>query len=269
MAVSVNKNTRELSDRVAVVTGASRGIGKAIAVALAEQGAAVGICARDERLLQATADEITGSGGRCVAIPCDVRSEESVHGFFKTMQAELGQTDILVNNAGVYRTEAVEDHSLPVWHEVIETNLTGTLLFCRSVISQMKAKAWGRIINISSVSGRTGEIWGSAYSASKFGMIGLTQSLALEIAKHGVTVNAVCPGWVETEMSQEQLRDSEWCKLNGMDPNEAAQNACFSVPQERFIDPREVADLVCYLSSHAARGITGQSINVCGGLSLN
>lgn len=269
MNATVNEKTQGLRGKVAIVTGASRGIGKAIACELARQGALVAVCARNDSLLQAAKIEIELHGNQVFASACDVRDPASVETFIHNLNvANGGRIDILVNNAGIYRTEAVEQHSLDVWSEVIDTNLTGSMLFCRAVLKTMIEQKSGRIINISSVSGRTGEIWGSAYSASKFGLIGFTQSLALETAKHGITVNAVCPGWVATEMSAEQLQDPDWCKLNLMEPQDAMANACFAVPQNRFIEADEVADLVAYLASDSARGITGQSINICGGLSL-
>jgi NAD(P)-dependent dehydrogenase (short-subunit alcohol dehydrogenase family) len=266
---SVNDSTQGLHGRVAVVTGGSRGIGKAIALELANRGAGVAICARNEHLLSNTRKDLEKAGARVFAQVCDVRNEQSVSEFVERVKHALtGRIDILVNNAGVYRTEPVEQHSLEIWSEVLETNLTGSMLFCRAVLSGMIQQNWGRIINISSVSGRTGEIWGSAYSASKFGLIGFTQSLALETATKGLTVNAVCPGWVATEMSRTQLEDPNWCKLNSMEAKDAQDTACFAVPQNRFIEPDEVASLVAYLASESARGITGQSINICGGLSL-
>lgn len=258
----------DTATRTALVTGGSRGIGKAIAIQLARQGLSVAICARNAQPLDAVAEELKRLGARALSGCCDVRDETAVSQFVDKVNATFGSVDVLVNNAGIYRTEPVKEHSLAVWNEVVETNLTGSLLFSRAVLGGMVQRRWGRIINISSVSGRTGEIWGSAYSASKFGLIGFTQSLALETARNGVTVNAVCPGWVATEMTKEQLEDPNWCKLNSMDTNDAIANACFAVPQNRFIEPDEVAGLVAFLVSDTARGITGQSINICGGLSL-
>jgi 3-hydroxybutyrate dehydrogenase len=265
---SVNERTHPLKGRVAIVTGASRGLGKAIALELARQGAILGVCARSAEKLSLTQAEIKQAGSPCLAATCDVRNESDITAFVNYIKSHFGGVDILVNNAGVYKTEPVATHSLSAWQEVLNINLTGAMLFCRSVLPIMQNKQWGRIINISSVSGRTGEIWGSAYSASKFGMIGLTQSLALEVAQKGITVNAVCPGWVFTDMTREQLNDPEWNKRNATDPKEALSNACFAVPQNRFIEPDEVAGLVAYLAGDAARGITGQAINICGGLSL-
>lgn len=266
---TVNELTQTLDGRVAIITGASRGIGKAIAIELGRRGAAVAICARTQEALEAISGELQGMQIPFLAQPCDVRNAGSVADFVNsTLERFNGRLDIVVNNAGIYKTSPVENHPLGLWTEVIETNLTGAMLFCRAVLPAMKSRNFGRIINIASISGRTGEIWASAYSASKFAMIGLTQSLALETARHGITVNAVCPGWVATEMSKQQLEDENWCKLNSMSPESAASNACFAVPQNRFIEPEEVAHLVAYLAHEQARGITGQSINICGGLSL-
>lgn len=265
---TVNEKTHPLKGRVAIVTGASRGLGKSIAIELARQGAILGVCARSAEQLSAAQAEIKQLGAPCLAATCDVRSEADISAFVMYIKSHFGSVDILVNNAGVYKTEPVESQSLEVWRDVIDTNLTGGMLFCRAVIGTMAAQQWGRIINISSVSGRVGEIWGSAYSASKFGLIGLTQSLALEVARQGVTVNAVCPGWIATDMSREQMQDPEWCKKNGLDPQDAATNVCFGIPQNRFIEPQEVASLVAFLATDSARGITGQAINICGGLSL-
>ena len=264
----VNEKTHALKGRVAIVTGASRGLGKAIALELARQGAILGVCARSAEQLSTAQSEIKHLGTQCLAATCDVRSEADIAAFVMYIKSHFGSVDILVNNAGVYKTEPLENHSLDLWRDVLETNLTGAMLFCRAVLASMGAQQWGRIINISSVSGRVGEIWGGAYSASKFGLIGLTQSMALEVAKKGITVNAVCPGWIATDMTREQLSDPEWCQLNGIDPKDSQANACFGVPQNRFIEPEEVASLVAYLASDAARGITGQAINICGGLSL-
>jgi NAD(P)-dependent dehydrogenase (short-subunit alcohol dehydrogenase family) len=257
------------SGRVALVTGGSRGIGKAIALELARHGASVAICARTESQLNAAEEELKSIGQPFIAASCDVREETAVGNLVNRVNNELGAIDILVNNAGIYRTEAVAQHSLATWEDTLKTNLTSAMLFSKGVLKNMIVKQSGRIINISSISGRTGEIWGSAYSASKFGMIGLTQSLALEVAKDNITVNAICPGWVATEMATSQLTDPVYCNMTGTTPDEAVTNACFSIPQNRMIEPDEVAALVVFLASDAARGITGQSINICGGLSLH
>lgn len=258
-----------LNDHTVVVTGASRGIGKALAIAFTKAGARVALLARGTDALQSVSREIEAIGGTCVAIGCDVSSEADVQAAFKQLSERLGEADIVINNAGIYATYAVQDHDAKAWNDVMQTNLTGALLISRAALAPMIARNWGRIINISSISGKTGEAFGSAYSASKFGMIGLTQSLALEVARNGITVNAICPGWVKTEMAVSQLEDPKWCNLNSIDPAESQEIACLSVPQQRLIEPEEVADLALFLATDAARGITGQAINVCGGLSLH
>jgi NAD(P)-dependent dehydrogenase (short-subunit alcohol dehydrogenase family) len=163
----------------------------------------------------------------------------------------------------------VEGHDLDVWRRTLDTNMTSAMVASSLVLPEMVTRKWGRVINISSISGKAGEAFGAAYSASKFGLIGLTQSMALEVARFGVTVNAVCPGWVATDMAFSQINDPQWCQLNNLPPAESLDIARLSVPQERFIEPGEVASLVVYLSTDDARGITGQAINICGGLSVH
>jgi 3-hydroxybutyrate dehydrogenase len=258
-----------LSGHVALVTGASRGIGRAIAVKLASLGASVAICARDSAALGEALSAVAASGTPCLAQAADVTQEQSVEALVSRVTRELGGIDILVNNAGMYRTQPVQGHSLALWNEILSVNLTGAMLAARAVLPGMLAGGWGRIVNIASISGKVAEIYGSAYSASKFGLIGLSQALALEVAAGGITVNAVCPGWVATEMARQQLEDPLWCKLNSIAKEESTDVARWSVPLQRFIEPAEVANLVAYLCSCQAGGITGQSVNICGGLSLH
>ena len=262
MTVIANK------DRVALVTGASKGIGKTIALAFAGQGFSLGICGRNEKNLEVTKNDILKLGVKCTAIVCDIQKENEIEAMVESVHKSLGPISYLVNNAGIHATQPVAGHPLELWNEIVNTNLTGSFLTSKHCLPSMTSMNFGRIVNISSISGVRGEIWSSAYSASKFGIIGFTQSLALETARHNITVNAICPGWVETKMSREQMKDEDWCKLNNLDPNESVELTKLSVPQMRFIDPAEIADLTLYLCSDKAGSITGQAINICGGLSL-
>ena len=254
---------------MALVTGGSRGIGRALALALASRGAQVAIGARSLAALELVKGEVERLGVACLAQVCDVRDEHSVRALVESAAGSLGPIDILVNNAAVYRTAPVKGHSLSVWKDVLETNLTGAFLASRWTVESMIERHWGRVVNISSVSGKVAEAFGAAYSASKFGLIGLTQALALEVAKYGITVNAVCPGWVDTQMARDQINDRQWLELNSLGAADGAEITRLSIPQMRFIEPEEVANLVAYLCTEAARGITGQAINICGGLSLH
>lgn len=260
---------KKLLGHVCLVTGGNRGIGKAIALALAESGTAVAIGARTQESLEVMKLEFEARRVPYLVQKLDVRDEGSVNEFFARTNKELGPVDILVNNAGIYKTEPMNLHCLSTWEDIIKTNLTGAFLTCRLSIQNMMDRKWGRIINIASVSGKVGEIYGGAYSASKFGLIGLTQSLALEVAKYDITVNAICPGWVNTDMATKQLTDDKWLALNSLSKDESMDIACLSVPIGRLIEPQEVASLVVYLCSEQAKGITGQAINVCGGLALH
>jgi 3-hydroxybutyrate dehydrogenase len=259
----------DLKDKTAVVTGASRGIGKAIALNLAREGANLAICARNAKLLADVKQEAESFGIKCFQQVADVSSEKAVTDFIQAAIREVGDADILVNNAGIYVTEPIANHPLDAWQQVIDTNLTGPFLLSRALIPPMVKRGWGRIVNISSISGKVAEIYGSAYSASKFGLIGLTQALALETAKHGITVNAICPGWVATDMAFNQLNDEQYLSLTDIEQIDSVDVARLSVPQMRFIDPVEVADLVNFLCSDKAKGIHGQALNICGGLSLH
>lgn len=255
--------------RTALVTGASRGIGREIALTLARAGANVAILSRNIAQLETLKAEIEATGNRCFARGCDVKNVEDLDLFVKEATSYIGTFTILINNAGIYATEPLLNHSLETWHDVMNTNLTAAAWISRTLLPGMIATGWGRIVNISSISGKNGEAYGSAYSASKFGMIGLTESAALEVARHGITVNAVCPGWVRTEMAEHQLTDEKWCDLNDIPSKESIEIARLSIPQQRFIEAAEVASLVRFLCSDDAKGITGQAINICGGLSLH
>jgi NAD(P)-dependent dehydrogenase (short-subunit alcohol dehydrogenase family) len=265
----VNQAFIQLSDKVAVVTGASRGIGRATALLFARAGARVVALARNEVKLVELKVEIEDFGGRCSIVCCDVSQWSQLENALAEVIVKEGAIDILVNNAGIYATDSVQDMDKRDWQKIIDTNTTASFVATKAVLSSMKKSRWGRIIFVSSVSGKSGEAYGSAYSASKFAMIGLMQSLALEVAAFGITTNAVCPGWVDTEMAHEQINDEKWCNLNSIDVKHSEEIARLSVPQERLIEALEVANLILYLSSDLGRGITGQSINICGGLSIH
>ncbi len=259
----------DLFGKVVLVTGASRGIGRAIALAFAERGARLVIQARSRERLESVASEIRALGAEALSQTLDVKDEDAVTDSLAEVRKKFGSVQILVNNAGIYHTVPLAGHPSSLWNEIINTNLTSAFVYSREVAPAMVSSAWGRIINISSISGKRAEIHGAAYSASKFALIGLSQSLALEFANAGITVNAICPGWVNTEMALGQLADPDWCKLNSVNAEESMEIARLSVPLMRFIEPEEVADLAVYLASDAGRGITGQAINVCGGMCLS
>lgn len=259
----------DLKNKTAVITGASRGIGRAITLKLAQKGTNLAICARNWQALGDVKGEAEALGVKCFAQVADVSNEKAVTNFIEAATNEVGQADILINNAGIYVTEPIADHALTSWQAVIDTNLTGPFLMSRALIPLMVKRNWGRIVNISSISGKVAEIYGSAYSASKFGLIGLTQALALETARFGITVNAICPGWVATDMTFNQLNDADYQSLTNIAASDSVDVARLSVPQMRFIDPDEVAELVVFLCSEKAKGIHGQALNICGGLSLH
>jgi NAD(P)-dependent dehydrogenase (short-subunit alcohol dehydrogenase family) len=251
--------------RTAVVTGGGRGIGRAIARALAGPDTFVAITGRTRTQIDATARELNALGGGALAVEMDVSDEASVAVGVAAIRDALGHVDILVNNAGIGGGEPIAGSDIARWRKVIDTNLTGMYLVCRDVVPLMRSG--GRIANISSVLGRFGVSGYTAYCASKHGVIGFTRALALELAREQITVNAICPGWVDTDMAAEGMRLG--AQATGTTFEEFRDRALGAVPIKRIIQPEEVAELVRFLASRGASAITGQAYNICGGQTMD
>ena len=236
-------------DRTVLVTGASRGIGRSVALRFAEEGARLALVARTETELLQTADAIEQAGARAIAIPTDIRDRGGVQACVERAEAELGPIDVLVNNAGVFLWRPFLELSSEEWELVLETNLTGAANFCRAVLPGMMRRRRGRIVNVSSIHGMRGEANLAAHSAAKFGLIGLTQSLAREFRSFNIAVNAVCPGTVE----------------NREDETGAPSR---TEPLAEKLWPRDVARTVLFLASDDAAAITGAALEVFGGTHL-
>ena len=239
--------------RVALVTGASQGIGRACAVELARAGAKVALCARNLEKLQQVAAEIAAGGGEAEAYKMDIASEDDIKTGVKAVLARFGKIDILVNNAGITRDQLVLRMKRADWDEVINTNLTGPFLLIQAVIGPMLKQRWGRIINITSIFGQIGQAGQANYASSKAGLIGLTMAVAREVASRNITVNAVAPGWIQTAMTSvlsEELKDA----------------MRKSVPLGRTGTDLDVANAVKFLASEEAGYITGEVLKVNGGI---
>jgi 3-hydroxybutyrate dehydrogenase len=253
-----------LADRTAIVTGAGSGIGAAIAEELARAGAYVLVQDLRKDAAEAIAGRIRGNGGNAVAVDGDVSDPNDVAAIVRVLEQSHGRTDILVNNAGVQHVAPIDHYPLDQWERLLKVMLTGPFLLTQAVLPGMRRQAWGRIINISSVNGKRGDPGKSAYCTAKHGLIGLTRVAALETATDGITVNAICPGLVDTPFIQDQLADL--AAVYGLTPEETIDQVYLSlVPQKRMLDPHEIATMARYLASEEARGITGHSINVSAG----
>jgi 3-oxoacyl-[acyl-carrier protein] reductase len=243
---------KALQDKVAIVTGASRGIGKAIALALATEGASVAVnYASSSTAAEAVVAEIAAMGGQAIALQADVSQPEAVDSFVKAVMEKWGKIDVLVNNAGITKDTLLLRMGLEEWQAVINLNLTGVFLCTKAVSKIMLKQKSGRIINIASVAGQMGNPGQANYSAAKAGVIGFTKTVAKEMAPRGITVNAVAPGFIATDMT-EDLKADEILKF---------------IPLGRYGQPEEVAGLVSFLAANpAAAYITGQTFNVDGGM---
>ena len=255
----------KLKDRIALITGGGRGIGRAIALAFAKEGAQVAVAARSLDQVEKVAKELADQFSiNALAISCDVSKVESVEQMFARVSERFGRApDIMVNNAGIAESAPLiktdDDH----WHRHLEINLSGTFYCTRAALPQMIDRGWGRVINVASIAGKTGGPYIAAYSASKHGVLGLTRSVALEVATKGITVNAICPGYVDTEMTTRGIENIT--KKTRLTADEAMDSIKKMSPQNRIVEPEEVAALALLLASEDGRGITGQAINVDGG----
>ncbi len=252
-----------LTGRVAVVTGGGRGIGREIARTLAGEGAKVAVTARTAGEIDAVAAEIREGGGEALALTLDVSDSAAVREVFGRVRADLGTVDILVNNAGIARSALVWRTDDELWRSTIETNVSGTFYCMREALGPMVERKWGRVINISSIAGKVGSMYISAYSASKHAVIGLTRSAALEVATHGVTVNAICPGYVDTPMTDYSV--ATIVEKTGIDATVARRRLEEMSPQKRVMTVEEIAFLTLMLTRDEARGVNGQAINLEGG----
>ncbi len=247
--------------RTVVVTGGGRGIGRAIALAFAEPQAHVIITSRTATQLEQTAAQIQARGARATAIAMDVSDEASVAHGFGTLHGQVKDVHVLINNAGVGGGEIVQGSDIARWKKTIDTNLFGMYLVTRQILPLMAAG--GRIVNLSSVLGRFGVPGYTAYCASKHGVIGFTRALSLETLKRKITVNAIAPGWVDTDMATLGMTQGATYARTTFDEFKDRQLA--AVPIKRMIEPGEVAALVKFLCSPDASAITGQTYNICGG----
>jgi ketoreductase len=252
--------------RIALVTGGTAGIGNAVARTLASQGHRVYLCARSAESVKTTVNELQAAGYDVDGTTCDVSSHEDITAFVRSAVDRYGTIDVLVNNAGRSGGGVTADLTDELWLEVVNTNLNSVFRMTREVLTTggMRAKDRGRIINIASTAGKQGVVLGAPYSASKHGVVGFTKALGNELAPTGITVNAVCPGYVETPMAQ-GVRQRYAQAFN---TTEEAIHDKFKakIPLGRYSTPEEVAGLVGYLATDTAASITAQAINVCGGL---
>jgi len=255
-----------LRDKIALVTGGGTGIGKAIGLQMAKNRAKVAIGSRNRSRLAGVAAELEKLGLPVLPISMDVRKKDDIQRAVDEIVSKWGAIHILVNNAGISGLSLIDDPDDSKWFNIVDTNLNGMYLITKEVLKHMPDHDGGRVINISSVLGKFGVPGYTAYCTTKHGMIGFTRALALEVVNRGITVNAVCPGWVDTEMAVQGI--NETAAFQGITPEQFKAQAIAGVPIKRFLEANEIAELVCYLASDQAKGITGQAINICGGQTM-
>ncbi len=257
----------KLNDQVALITGASRGIGRSISLGFAAEGAQVAVTARTKKDLNSLVQEIQSLGRKAVAIPADLQDRSTVRSVVAQAEKALGSLDILVNNAGLGSSsnpKPLSNFDDDFWDRSLALNLTVPYLLCKAALPSMLKKKRGRIINIASVASRMPQFHGVAYAASKHGLLGLTRSLALEVAKEGITVNAICPGPVQTEMNDRRIQYD--AQRLGISLSELEARL---TPIGRRLQPQEIVPMAILLASGESAAITGQAFNICGGMAMS
>jgi 3-hydroxybutyrate dehydrogenase len=253
-----------LQGKVALITGGGRGIGRAIALAFAREGAAVAVVARTQTEIDRVAAEVAAYGRQSYAVSCDVTDKESVSRMVAAVHERLGRVELLVNNAGTGRSAPFFKTDLEMWNQLLALNATSMYLVTQAVMKGMVERNYGRVINIVSTAGKIPFRYCTAYVASKHAALGFTRALALEVAGSGVTVNAICPGWVgSTGLFEETIANI--VKTTGRDATVAVKALADMSPLKRVMAPEEIAHVALMLASDEAGGINGQGINVCGG----
>ncbi len=250
--------------KIAFITGAGKGIGAAIARTLAGEGIGVAIASRTETDLQRVADDVHARGGEAFPVVCDVTRPDSIAQALEQVKTALGPITILVNNAGQAGSHKFLGHDDALWQRMIDVNLNSVYHVTKQVAPMMVGAGWGRIVNIASVASKVGGKYIAAYTASKHGVLGLTRVLAIELVSYNITVNAVCPGYVDTPLTDAAVANI--AARTQMSEAEARATLERLSPQNRLVTPDEVAHVVKMLASDEARGITGQAINVDGGM---
>jgi len=257
-----------LTDRVAIVTGGGSGIGRAICVNMAQEGAKVAVPDIDAQAAEETVALIKKDGGVATAFKMDVTQKSEVRTTIAAVLKAYGKIDILVNNAGTDIKGSITELAEDTWDKLMDINLKGVFLCTQAVTPTMIERRYGRIVNISSMAGKTGEPLTSPYCATKFGVIGFTQSVALEVGQHNITVNAVCPGPVDTDLIRQSVAQS--AKIKGMQPEDFMQQFFIDpTPLGRIAQPVDVARAVIFLASDEAEFITGSTLNVSGGREMH